>query len=1146
MEGNPRESELIECFQKIEEEFLGFLNSKVNKEHFVIDEIGNLYLHPETAIKKLRDKFAPVVEPCLLDTFNVNWVGFLLWDEFNETFRILHRYPSKKISEDRCKLNRYHFLSRFLKSPQFEEKGFIEPMTRIIFREFSRTQTLILSWARSSPLPDLESVTKEKFPEILRPVPVTFDSLNEIQMVGHQLNEIEGFVKNHCNRQYEGEIFKTLADKISDLAEMISNDKKGGKILENATNEIDRRFRTENDSENEPRLVEPLHFCQSLIWNRLFDDSWQYLYYIPARFFEKYAVSGIVFASEGFLEVHTHSMLSQMVNRLFAPFHFGLYLQEMRTHALRSAIAAIMARNMSHNIGSHVLASIGSEFPLDLNVRENQIFYKYIQQRMDFIAQISTQFPQWSYSVWFIKDLMKRFYRQKTLLENISKYEGLIAYDWKAKKDKGIIVKIKDKDNTFIISPDLENSDSSFKDYLLAIPGGIIGNHAVYVILENIIRNFAKHEWASLNEEEKREIKNLELTIEVEDKPENDFIMFRTWDNVSDVYKDLDNVLDKNEKVGQRYTEDLPPAVSLRNRADKKLPLHQEINCKLKKSFIDRAGSLEKENWGLMEMKITSGFLQQKSIAEIGEENKEVLDIIKAIPRLDDSKKTYRLSYEFKISKPKEVLIIGKLTNELNKLKDKLNTNRANENSVYHKEIHQENMDLNFAFMVLIDDGENNLLKKILPDRDNKWDVELEKLPYRLFIETANNSLKAQIENHPVLKNRVIVLSCEDFKKMLNREFGDFKIELYKKWIRKLAKEKKPTVYVNLRGKELTAKSDLERLKGEKVKWQIIYELRKWLQEINQPLTVEQIEDGYERAMNQRYVSPKSALADELERLIDAEIDRVDEILPELEEIFSKVLKFTEPCTVPLLLRKEKREEEIEKIDNELLSLANELGFQKGTEDGDIVYTRHATIKKTFGGTYIESLSGSSIHFGLLSNLPSDKYQKKQLVLQLIENGLLKMVIIDERVADFVERNDRELEFEKGGIKVPLGKVITTTNGENYEYTIGENKGEFSLDNQVNNSDILIIHQGIIDKLKTTDGRNVNPGAFVKRMKEKVPFVVVTSGRGKPSNVPLRARFMPFSIIESFLLVEPHEKFLLTQTLMKLRNKSKETGGKNE
>ena len=65
-----------------------------------------------------------------------------------------------------------------------------------------------------------------------------------------------------------------------------------------------------------------------------------------------------------------------------------------------------MARNMSHNIGSHVLAKMGYANLSELNLPQSQILYKYMQQRMDFIALISTEFPKWSYLTWFLKELI--------------------------------------------------------------------------------------------------------------------------------------------------------------------------------------------------------------------------------------------------------------------------------------------------------------------------------------------------------------------------------------------------------------------------------------------------------------------------------------------------------------------------------------------------------------------------------------------------------------------------------------------------------------------------------------------------------------------------------------------------------------------
>ena len=73
---------------------------------------------------------------------------------------------------------------------------------------------------------------------------------------------------------------------------------------------------------------------------------------------------------------------------------------------------------MAHNIGSHVLADLVSK--MDSNSSEHlNHFYRYLQNRMDFIAQITTDFPEWTYPAYFNKEMMRIFYESyilKTLI----------------------------------------------------------------------------------------------------------------------------------------------------------------------------------------------------------------------------------------------------------------------------------------------------------------------------------------------------------------------------------------------------------------------------------------------------------------------------------------------------------------------------------------------------------------------------------------------------------------------------------------------------------------------------------------------------------------------------------------------------------
>lgn len=339
---------------------------------------------------------------------------------------------------------------------------------------------------------------------------------------------------------------------------------------------------------------------------------------------------------------------------------------DMQREAMKSAVSTIMARNMSHNVGSHILDSLSTE---SISVSEDRVLFKYIQQRMDYIAQISTEIPEWTSSAWFVSNIMRGFYKQKHLLDYIAKSEGLSGYYWgEEEKDNKIIIKLETKDNDrgeWITIIPKEDSVSNMKDIQLAIPGGVIGYHAFYTILENIIRNSAKHDWS------KEKQGNLEITIQIEDSPDEDYVLFRIFDNVTNVYKD-------SEADGNSLVEQLKDVLREDFCNDKqKMPLHQKINCYLVDSLIDEgSGNLKRENWGIAEMEISAGYLNQRTHYEIGKGGKEIIfdpeeqiwrkeveeeegkknGFIRAIAHKDEDEDVFRLGYEFTVSKPVEVV----------------------------------------------------------------------------------------------------------------------------------------------------------------------------------------------------------------------------------------------------------------------------------------------------------------------------------------------------------------------------------------------------------------------------------------------------------------------------------------------------------
>jgi radical SAM superfamily enzyme YgiQ (UPF0313 family) len=798
----------------------------------------------------------------------------------------------------------------------------------------------------------------------------------------------------------------------------------------------------------------------------------------------------------------------KIINFVFSKTLFQGILNENTNNALRAALAAIMSRNMSHNIGSHILANAGTTSQI-LKQIDMQVLNRYIQLRMDFIAQISTESPQWSYPCWFYKDLMRQFYMQKLLLTYISSSEGLSAYEYdnpvRNKVNKKLEVIFENVKN----SAGFDGNAEQKKDSLVAIPGGIIGQQAFYIILEDIIRNSAKHNWACLQDPEK-DIKNLKITVRLEDKPENEFVKVCIHDNISRISKDVNEKLPSKEKAGQE------------------LPLHQKMNLIFISPLIDiETGRLKKENWGMAEMRICAGYLQKRTIEEIGKGGESTLDnIIKAVTVKDSIDGDYHLGYEFKIYKPKEVLIVGHLP-----IPDGVDKNELKKFSVYLMDELPEEVD--YEFIVFYDDKNNEFIKKLKNKQTNNSNIgkanrangcneadiyeDIENLPYRLFVITDDQDVKRSIDNDVFLKKRIVLLSNNDFNKLgssdcqndKQKQCESFKINLYNKWCDYLI------------GWRNSSKS----------------------QELKVIMKIYGADASNDRG------------SDEINSILSSckDCNEKENIKKGIFKTFGLDQNY-EPSTLPLDLRagwsnqnfNSSYNEPWKEFDQDAYSLGYNLECPAPNDTVDIrqrdaiIYARHREWTKGCNAIYFESLSGVAQHFLLLAKPPNDDYMRKKIFLQAIENGLLRIGIVDERVAQSSILTDYYNYIDAGQIFI-FKKFL------NYEIPNVRTKrhGEISFENEIKitksinasrnceecDLDFLIIHQGILDKVCKNKEKAEE---LIKKLKTKVPFIVVTSGRGEPSNIPENVKFLPFANIESTIGIKPHSKFILTQILMNL------------
>ena len=288
-------------------------------------------------------------------------------------------------------------------------------------------------------------------------------------------------------------------------------------------------------------------------------------------------------------------------------FNIGLQLQERtREEAIKAAKAAIMSRNMSHNLGSHFISNTKNYFDALIDREQNNLpIYRgvkfalqYIQERMDFIATVTSD-DKYPFGVVNAKaqifdeltpdDLGARHEKKSlnflmdylVLSEKISKRSFDLA-GTKSLLSQGthvlkLLMGYEKEDGTVEFWNSEKADDISNRDNLVsinfAIPGGILGRHAVFSIIENVIRNAAKHGQDKIGEE---------FIIRLLCTMDNQLVIY---DNKCDphIHKTVDNLTER---------------------------LH---NLRM----LNPDNSLNQDNKGLKEILICAAWLQNTSISDV-------------------------------------------------------------------------------------------------------------------------------------------------------------------------------------------------------------------------------------------------------------------------------------------------------------------------------------------------------------------------------------------------------------------------------------------------------------------------------------------------------------------------------------------------
>ena len=297
--------------------------------------------------------------------------------------------------------------------------------------------------------------------------------------------------------------------------------------------------------------------------------------------------------------------------------------------AWRSASAAVISRNMSHNIGSHVVAGLTwpklKEYARDTEHddekskgRPVELLLGYLQQRMDFVARVTTEWPGWREPVLFVQDLLRGFLKQKILLDKLASDKGI--------RHKDITFSVRTpRMSTFVDVAELHGGtnvpgsrqETSVEDILVAIPGGVVGRQAFYGFLENAIRNTARHGTV--------QPAGLHVYLSVDDASGDQRTLRCTY---------ADNFT--RQRIGDQYSWDV-------------------MNAKIDLHLIEPGTArMRKQDWGIQEMKVSASFLAYDGFRMIPGERALRADAF-PLPGVDD----VLLGYQFKLFRANLVAVSG-------------------------------------------------------------------------------------------------------------------------------------------------------------------------------------------------------------------------------------------------------------------------------------------------------------------------------------------------------------------------------------------------------------------------------------------------------------------------------------------------------
>jgi len=840
---------------------------------------------------------------------------------------------------------------------------------------------------------------------------------------------------------------------------------------------------------------------------------------------------------------------------VLSPLHVQEYEFLWEKASRRSASSAIMSRNMSHHIGSHVIPRTTLDVlkkrlvELFFNERspdtlkEWHMLYEmtrdlkdplddYIRRKAEFIAEATTEPLLSTRSAQFFQEIVFPFIRNTALMDTLAANEG---FGYSSFDSSSIVIRCFKKEegkacNEFIprfqhpvygnevkigsgtlpcipyagrSANDRGTALVSFieeeeQDVRVALPGPV-GEMAFYGILENIIRNAAKHSGV---QKDRDNTKTLEIHIVICDPTEESgHYTVEIYENLTRPNQEFDWKQDGQNKTGT---------------------LKEMLQHYIKASIIDDQGKLREKAWGIAEMAISASLL--KGCLDLKSTSLQV----EAGPPVQKFSTTAMgasecLIYTMRMMKARTALLIGFNDSQNRKELERKGFSFVKKpNEFLELKGSAEKAPTSFQFAVILADA----LQK--EDEDQyPLDKIRHRLPFRIIIAGTNDTYE-RFSKYPCDAFRCETPPMDDGADALSKW-------LWKTWLRRWKIENETDdsccygidLYLGQKSGVQPTKSLIKsanKFNEECDKMHQPYGMRIWGREPSSD--VKRFTDWEKPPLNHRLVLDRHGLFAQHsnEPLRDKSCYvLIDKSNADFDAVFNP--SFSEPFVLPYelleagFLRILVLDERI--AQKAMNSLSGMEGIREGIaltllgrDDFSPTLWHLAARANVFVATHLDIL-GASTNKGdvpLNLELAKNEYGKRS-------DAFLKKTRDKRRSSAYISCPSLNLTVDIAKDKDDINIAV-------------ERVGPDFSDSKLSYMDAVIVHQGILDSIKQ---QGKCEKKFLEHLQKKIPWLIIESGRGIPPEVrESRYKFLPFSIVERAFHGERVAKLGLTRALMEL------------